>query len=175
MSVSNITTAVYNKPQSGTSVQKTLKDDVTTYFTKVAIGSNGTGSLVTSDGQSKGAIYCVGPQNLGGGASYLIAYPPQHDWLGAAAVSIQNINVAPGAGAAGEGYIAMVSQAPSVDLTAIQPNGINVIGVGSSPVGLLVVTTYKLSGSTASDITETPLPSGSFFSITANGTKSPVW
>lgn len=171
MPIQTITTTTYTKPNSGTSVQKTLKEEVTTYFTKIAIGSNGTGSIDISDGQSKGALAVLGPQNFGGGGSYLVVYPAQQNWLGSVSADVR-LPVGQDAGA-GKAYVTQCTAVGSVDLTSIQPNGINIVGIGSQPVGIIKVDVYHLSGSTEPDV-EAP-PSGSQLYITAHGTKSPVF
>lgn len=171
MPITTITPTTYLKPNSGTSVQKTLKEEVTTYFAKASVGTNGTGSLVTADGQSKGVLTLVGPQHLGGGSSYLFVFPAQQEWLGAASAVVENINEP----AAGELYVCDVSVIPSIDLTAIQPNGLNIVGIGNRAVGIARVTPYHLSGSTANDIAPAVPPSGSAIRLTIHGTTSPVF
>lgn len=171
MPITTITTPTYLKPNSGTSVQKTLKDEVTTYFAKASVGTNGTGSLITTDGSSKGCLALVGPQDVGGSPFYLFVFPAQNEWLGAASAVVENINQP----SAGELYVCDVQVDPSIDLTAVSPNGLNIVGIGSTPVGIARVTPYQLSGSTASDIAPTAPPSGSTIRLTIHGTTSPVF
>lgn len=171
MPITTITTPVYKKINSGTSIQKTLKEEVTTYFTKIAIGTNGTGSVVIADGASKGTLAVLGPQDFGGGGSYLVVYPAQNEWLGSVSADVR-LPVGQDAGA-GKAYVTQCTAVSSVDLTSIQPNGINIVGIGSQPVGIIKVDVYHLSGSTEPDV-EAP-PSGSSLFITAHGTKSPVF
>jgi len=165
-----ITTPVYRKPNSGTNVQKTLKDDVYTYFTKIAISNDGTGSLVIDDGASKGTIALLSPANGAGAGEYTIVYPAQQAWLGSPAVSVKNNSISNNGGA-GELYVAYTEGLPSVDLAT--QFGLDIVGIGSSSVGAIRVITYHISGST--EPAPANLPSGSFIYVTAFGTQSPVF
>jgi len=171
MPITTINTTTYLKPNSGTSVQKTLKDEVTTYFARASVGTNGTGSLVTADGASKGVLALVGPQDVGGQPFYLFVFPAQQEWLGAASAVVENANDPN----AGELYVCDVKVIASTDLTAIQPNGLNIVGIGDKPVGIARVVPYHLSGSTANDIAPAVPPSGSQIRLTIHGTTSPVF
>lgn len=171
MPIQTVNTDVFSKPNSGTSVQKTLKDDVTTYFAKIAIGTDGSGSLVTEKGQSKGTLAVLGPQDFGGSPTYLVVLPAQQVWLGSPAASVE-LAISSEVGA-GDGWLVMAQTVPSVVLTETQPNGINIVGIGDQPVGVVKLAPLHLSGSTE-PAPETP-PSGSFLTLTIHGTKSPVF
>lgn len=167
-----ITPPLYNKgkAQSGTTVQKTLKEEATTYFAKVAIGNDGTGSVVTSGGQSKGLLTLAGPQDGLGAGNYIFVYPQQTAWLGAPSVVAQNVNLDNDNGV-GQLYSCAVQVSPSVDLAT--QAGLDIVGIGSSSVGVIRVFTYQLSGST--EPAPTNLPSGSNLLLTIVGTTSPVF
>lgn len=169
-----ITTTLYNKGkyQSGTSVQKTLKEEVTTYYAKVAIGNDGTGSVVTADGASKGLFAFVGPQDGQSAGNYLFIYPEQKAWLGAPCVVASPTNDPD----AGNLYSTWVQVNPSVDLAT--QAGLDIVGIGSSSVGIVRVATYQHTGSevaSGSIPVATNLPSGSTLLLTIAGTTSPVF
>jgi hypothetical protein len=170
--MSVITTTLYNvgKAQSATTVQKTLKEEATTYYASVAIGNDGTGSLITADGASKGVIAVLSPANGLGSGEYTLLFPTQYQWLGAPAVACTNANQGDDSGA-GQLYVGYSEKLPSVQLSS--SFGIEVVGIGDTPVGVVRVITYQLSGST--EPAPTNLPSGSRIDITIAGTKSPVW
>ena len=72
---------------SGTTVQKTLKLEATTYFARCDVGTSGTGSLVQSGGQSKGVLAFAGPDANNSVGQYIFLYAPQEAWLGSPSVS----------------------------------------------------------------------------------------
>jgi hypothetical protein len=169
-----ITTTLYNKgkAQSGTSIQKTLKDEATTYFAKVAIGNSGTGSLVIADGASKGVVALIGPQDGQSAGNYLFIYPEQKQWLGAPSV----VASPTGDPDAGNLYSTWVQVNPSVDLATTA--GLDIVGIGSSSVGIVRVATYQHTGSevaSGSIPQATNLPSGSSLLLTIVGTTSQVF
>ena len=169
-----ITTTLYNKgkAQSATTVQKVLKDEATTYYAKVAIGSNGTGSLVTADGASKGVLAFIGPQDGQSAGNYLFVYPQQKQWLGAPCV----VASPEGDPDAGKLYSTWVQVQPSIDLAT--QAGLDIVGIGSSSVGIVRVATYQHTGSalaSGSIPVATNLPSGSLLLLTIAGTTSPVF
>lgn len=167
-----INTTVYNKgsAQSATTVQKNLKQEATTYYASIAIGNNGTGSLVTADGASKGVVAILSPANGLGTGEYTILFPEQKLWLGAPAITCINANQGNDNGA-GQLFVGYSEKSPSVQLSS--SFGFDIIGVGDTPVGIVRVITYQLSGST--EPAPTNLPSGSRIDVTIDGTKSPVW
>lgn len=169
----SITTTLYNKgAASATTVQKTLKQEATTFYAKVAIGNSGTGSLVTADGASKGVIAFLGPQDGQDAGNYLFVYPEQYQWLGAPTI------VASPEGDPDQGnlYSTWVQLLPSVDLATTQ--GIDIVGIGSSSVAAVRVATYRHTGSAAASgsiPSAANLPSGSSLLLTIAGTTSPLF
>ena len=169
-----ITTTLYNKgkAQSGTTVQKVLKDETTTYYAKVAIGNDGTGSVVTADGASKGLFALLGPHNGQSAGNYLFIYPEQKQWLGAPCV----VASPTGDPDAGNLYSTWVQVNPSVDLATLA--GLDIVGIGSSSVATVRVATFQHTGSevaSGSIPVATNLPSGSSLLLTIAGTTSPVF
>ena len=169
-----ITTTLYNKgkAQSATTVQKVLKDEATTYYAKVAIGNNGTGSLVIEDGASKGVLAFIGPQDGQSAGNYLFVYPQQKQWLGAPCV----VASPEGDPDAGKLYSTWVQVQPSIDLAT--QAGLDIVGIGSSSVATVRVATYQHTGSalaSGSIPVATNLPSGSLLLLTIAGTTSPVF
>jgi len=169
-----ITTTLYNKgkAQSGTTVQKTLKQEATTFYAKVAIGNSGTGSLVTADGASKGVLALLGPQDGLDAGNYLFIYPEQYQWLGAPTV----VASPDGDPEQGNLYSTWVQIQPSEDLATNA--GIDIVGIGSSSVGVVRVATYRHTGSapnTGSIPSAANLPSGSSLLLTIAGTTSPLF
>ena len=168
------TTTLYNKgaAQSATTVQKTLKQEATTYYAKVEIGNSGTGSLVTADGASKGVTAFLGPQDGLPTANYLYVYPEQNQWLGAPTI----VASPDGDPDTGKLYSTWVQVYPSVDLATTF--GLDIVGIGSSSVAAVRVATYRHTGSAAASgsiPSAANLPSGSSLLLTIAGTTSPLF
>lgn len=151
---------------SATSVQFSLKSDVTTYYAKVDIGADGSGSLDQSGGQSKGVLYFAGADELASTGQYTFLYEPQAQWLGAPSVTWVSggLNASP---VDGEMYVGrVVAYEPNADISAFSVPNITRAAVVS-------VLMYHLSGSTEATIANPP--SGSQLYLTVAGTKSPVF
>lgn len=151
---------------SSTSVQYSLKGDVTTYFARVNIGADGSGSLDQSGGQSKGVLFFAGPDELGSVGQYTFLYDPQEQWLGSPNVTWVSggLNANP---QNGEMYVGrVVAYEPNADISAFSIPKITRAAVVS-------VFMYHLSGSTEATIANPP--SGSQLYLTVAGTQSPVF
>lgn len=156
-----------NKYNSATTVQKTLKEEATTYYAKLAIGADGTGSLVTADGASKGVVTTISPGDGSPAGEYVFVFENQKQWLGAPSVAIVSGS---GPGDTGADYTySVIGTYVDVDLSGLFPEL-------DSPVAAVGIKTYEISGSgTANTLNVLDPPSGSFILLTIAGTKSPVF
>lgn len=151
---------------SGTTVQKTLKTEATTYFARIDIGADGSGSLVQSGGQSKGVLFFTDAVALASSGSYKLVYNPQEAWLGSPSVTWVSggISATPANGEYFAGRVTVYE--PSADVSAF---GITGLTTGA----VVAVDMYHISGSNVSE-KDNP-PSGSSIYITLVGTTSPVF
>lgn len=151
---------------SGTSLQATLKNDATTYFAKVDIGADGSGSLDQSEGQSKGLVLFSDAPTIQESGSYIFAYPRQQVWLGSPSITWVSGGLNEPVND-GDVYVPRVTiYDPALDLSAFNIDGITTQAV-------VKVSFYQLSGST--EATRKNPPSGSSIYLTVVGTTSPVF
>ena len=151
---------------SGTTVQKTLKLDATTYYARVDIGNAGSGTLVESGGQSKGIVAFNDAATLQDSGSYIFLYPSQEAWLGSPSITWVSggINATP---ADGEYYAGrVVAYEPELDVSAFNITGL-------SKAAVVAIQMYHISGSSVSEVANPP--SGSSIYLTVAGTTSPVF
>lgn len=151
---------------SGTSLQATLKNNATTYFAKVDIGSAGSGTLDQTKGQSKGILAFNDAATLQESGSYIFIYEAQDVWLGSPSVSWVSggINANPANGEYFAGRV--VAYEPAQDVSAFNIDGV-------TTAGLIGIKMYHISGSSVSEVANPP--SGSSIYLTVVGTKSPVF
>lgn len=151
---------------SGTTVQKTLKLEATTYFARVDIGTAGSGTLVQSGGQSKGVLAFNDAATLQDSGSYIFLYEPQEAWLGSPSITWVSggIQASPVDGEYFAGRV--IAYEPSQDVSAFNIDGL-------PTAGLIGIKMYHISGSNVSEVANPP--SGSSIYLTAVGTKSPVF
>jgi len=151
---------------SGTTVQKTLKLDATTYYARVDIGNDGSGSLVESGGQSKGIVAFNDAATLQQSGSYIFLYPTQETWLGSPSITWVSGGIT-GTPADGEYYAGRVFvYDPQLDVSPF-----NITGVSKAAV--VAIQMYHISGSSVSEVANPP--SGSSIYLTVAGTTSPVF
>ena len=151
---------------SATSLQATLKNDATTYFARVDIGADGSGSLVQTKGQSKGILAFTDAATLNDSGSYIFLYEPQDVWLGSPSVTWVSGGISANP-VDGEYYAGrVVVYEPAQDVTAFNIDGVETAGV-------IGVKMYHISGSNVSEVANPP--SGSSIYLTVVGTKSPVF